>query len=659
MNHKSTDNDYEEAEETSLGDIFYKYLPYWPLYLILVIIGLTVGWIYLRYKQPVYQTTATLLIKDDKNSTPATELQNAFDMFGAKKNVENEIEVLQSKTLMQEVVTNLHIYAPVFIAGRVIHQSGYQRSPVIIEAKHPDSLREVKEIHFRINGRDNIVLIHDTAYHVNQWQSTPYGSLMFKTNPNYHPPKNYLVSEENSPDYFFSLIPVNKAANQISSRVNISPSSKESTVIDLSIESTVPKEGEDILNELLTVYKQASILDKNQLAANTLKFVNERLAIVSNDLDSVESALQSFKAKNKITDISAQGQIYLQTVSANDEKISDINVQLAMLDQVEKYVEGNGALGGIVPVSSGQADTDPVLTNLLQKLSDLELKYTQMQKVVPENNPSLAALADGINKLKPQILDNIQNQRRNLFAARNNLTSTSSEYNSMLTSIPAKERELLNITRQQAIKNNIYTFLLQKREETALSFASTVADSRVLDNAQTSDIPVSPKKNLIYLAAFLGALIVGFAVIFIKDLLNRSIQSRSDVERYTHIPFLGEVAYEKAKSPFVIGEGKRTFIAEQFRQVRTALAYLGVDSDHKKILVTSSISGEGKSFMSINLGISLALTGKKVVILELDLRKPKLSEQFGISRRTGLSNYLIGKVGAGDLVQQTKFDNVY
>ncbi|MGN6605363.1 MAG: GumC family protein [Ginsengibacter sp.] len=659
MNSNATDVDYEEQEETSLGDVFYKYLPYWPFYLLLILIGLTGAWIYLRYKQPIYQTTATLLIKDDKNTTPASELQDAFDMFGAKKNVENEIEVLQSKTLMQEVVTNLHLYAPVYIAGRLIHQSGYVRTPVIIEAKQPDSLMGVKEIHFMINSKKNIVLIHDTAYQINQWQSTPYGILMFKSNPNYHPPKNYLLTEDNSPDYFFSLIPVKKAAEQISTLVNISPSSKESTVIDLSIESTVPKEGEDILNELLKVYKEASILDKNQLAANTLKFVNARLAIVSNDLDSVENALQYFKAKNKITDISAQGQIYLQTVAANDQQISDINVQLAMLDQVEQYVKGKGDLGGIVPASIGQTDSDPILTGLLQKLSDLELQYTEMKKVVPENNPSLAAVADGIDKLKPQILDNIVSQRNNLLAAKRDLSSTSNQYGSMLTSIPEKERELLNITRQQAIKNNIYTFLLQKKEETALSFASAVADSRVLDNAQTSDTPVSPKKKLIYLAAFLGSLILGFVVIFIKDLLNRSVQDRHDIERYTHIPFLGEVGYEKTRTPFVITEGKRTFIAEQFRQIRTSLGYLGVDAEHKIILVTSSISGEGKSFMSINLGISLALTDKKVVILELDLRKPKLSEQFGISRRVGLSNYLIGKGTIDGMVKETTFQNVF
>jgi len=654
MQKTTNTNELEENEEVSLGDLFYKFIPYWPFFLMLVIISVAGAWVYLRYKLPVYQTTATLLIKDDKSSTPASELQDAFDMFGAKKNVENEVEVLQSKTLMKEVVENLHLYAPVFVRGRVIHQSAYVLSPIIVEVKYPDSIKAVKEVHFYYNNRVKTIVIHDVTYRVNQWEATPYGIIRFLPNPNYYPA---VEPAKEKPDYYyFSLIPVKNAADQVLRQVNINPSSQQSTVIDLSIQGEVPERGEDILNQLLRVYNQAAILDKNQLAANTLKFVNERLAYVSNELDSVEKVLQNFKSKNRITDISAQGQIYLQTVAANDQKISDINVQLAMLDQVEQYVRGKGDLGGIVPATLG--DADPVLTDLLQKLSDIELQYTQTKKIVPENNPAVVSLVDGINRLKPQILENIESQRRNLLAGRSNLSASSNDYGSMLKTIPEKEKELLSISRQQAIKNNIYTFLLQKREETALSFASAVADSRIIDKAESSDVPVSPKKQLIYLAAFLGAMVLGIVIIYLKDVLTRTIQERSDIERHTDIPFLGEVNYDRSKTPFVISEGKRSFIAEQFRQLRTSLSYMGVDETHKRILLTSSISGEGKSFIAINLGISLALMGKNVALLELDLRKPKLSEQFHISREEGLSNYLIGKIEADQIIKSTKFENL-
>ena len=671
MQSHNNEVEFEETDEVSISDLVDKFVPYWPIFVILLILTLSGAWIYLRYASPVYQTTATLLIKDDKNApSNANDMMQAFDMFGSKKNVENEVEVLQSKTLMQQVVKDLHLYAPIFAQGRVVNQSAYIFSPVVIEAKYPDSIETVKKVPFIYNTSENTVNIDHINYPLNQWVQTPFGILKFLPNKYFTSGEGLRKEKENN--FYFSLTTVKNAANSVLNEVNISPSSKQSTVIDLSIQGQVPKRGEDILNDLLKVYTQAAILDKNVLAANTLKFVNERLQYVENDLDSVEGNLQQFKAKNKITDISTQGQIYLQTVAANDQKISDINVQLAMLDQVEKYITSKGDIGGIVPssietpgigangsmVPSTSGLSDPVLGDLLKKLSDLQLQYTQTKKIVPENNPAVVSLVDAIDKLRPQILENIKSQRKNLEAGRNNISSTNNDYAVMLKTVPEKERELLSISRQQAIKNNIYTFLLQKREETALSFASAVADSRVIDQAESGNVPVSPKRNLIYLAAILGALVLGVVVIFIKDLFTRTIQDREDVEKYTDIPILGEVLYDRSKTSIVITEGKRSFIAEQFRQLRTSLAYMGVDESHKKIMITSSISGEGKSFIAINLGMSLSLMDKKVILLELDLRKPKVSEQFQVSRHVGLSNYLIGKANMEDITKPTGHQNL-
>lgn len=671
MQQTNQNPEFEETEEVSISDLFYKFLPYWPIFVLLLMVITTGAWIYLRYTLPVYQTTATLLIKDDKNTPPnANDMMQAFDMFGSKKNVENEVEVLQSKTLMQQVVKDLHLYAPIFVHGRVLNQSAYIFSPIVIEARDPDSIKMVKKVPFTYNNSTATVNIDQTTYPLNQWVNTRFGVLKFLPNQYYSSADD--LKKENENNFYFSLTTVKNAANNILNEVNISPSSKQSTVIDLSIKGQVPKRGEDILNDLLKVYTQAAILDKNVLAANTLKFVNERLKFVESDLDSVERSLQEFKAKNKITDISAQGQIYLQTVAANDQKVSDINVQLAMLDQVEEYINRKGEIGGIVPssiekpgfganrsmVPSTSGLSDPVLANLLQKLSDLQLQYTQTKSIVPENNPAVISLVDAINKLRPQILENIKSQRKNLEAGRNNISATNNEYAAMLKSVPEKERELLEISRQQAIKNNIYTFLLQKREETALSFASAVADSRVIDKAESGDKPVSPKRGLIYLIAFVAALSLGVVIIYIKDIFTRTIQNREDILKYTDIPILGEVLYDRSKSPIVIAEGKRSFIAEQFRQLRTSLAYMGVDERHKKIMITSSISGEGKSFIAINLGVSLSLTDKKVVLIELDLRKPKVSEKFNVSRHVGLSTYLIGKAAMDEIVKPTGTKNL-
>lgn len=653
MANKNTINESGDLEEISLGDIFDKYTPYWPWFMVLLIIGLSGAWIYLRYTNPVYQSTASILVKDEKKGAGSIDPLEAFDLFGGKKSVENEVEILQSKTLMQVVVQNLHLYAPIKISGRVRNASGYLSSPINIQIKNVDSLKEVKDVPIYYDDVKKTVLIEKAEYSLNEWYNTPYGVLMFNKNENFRGKFN---GKDEDVNYFFSLSSIQNTANNLLKQLTVSLSSNSSSVINIGFNGEIPRRNEDILNELLKAYNEAAILDKNVLAANTLKFVDDRLKYVVHELDSVEGSLQNFRSGNGLTDISAQGQIFLQTVAQNDKQISDINVQLAILDQVSSYVNSKRGLTGIVPSTLGVSD--PTLANLLKQLSDLELQYEQTKKIVPENNPAVVSLLDGIATIKPAIVDNINNQRKNLQAARADLTSTNNKFSSILSAIPQKERELLSISRQQSIKNNIYTFLLQKREETALSFASAVADTRVIDMPETSNNPISPKRKIIYLGAILGAFVLGIGFIYIKDLLTRTVQSRNEIESKTTIPILGEVGFDRSKSPVVIGEGKRSFIAEQFRQLRTSLGYLGIDETHKRILITSSISGEGKSFIAINLGISLSLMDKKVAILELDLRKPKLSEVFNISRIVGISNYLVGKRNLSEILKKTSFENL-
>lgn len=651
-------------EEQSLAEVIYKYLAYWPVFALLVLVFLTGAWLYLRYTLPVYESSASLLIKDNKG-TPGGDLGplEAFDLFGTANSVENEAAILKSKTLMQKVVRNLYLYAPVFVKGRILDQPAYELSPVRLEMKYPDSIRvlkpgqELEQIPFTFNESNQTVQIDKHAYPLNQFISTKYGIVRFVENRNYEPPRNGDSRENNTlTTFYFQLNNVEEMSNYLLTRLDVS-TDKISKVIRLNIKNEVPKRGEDILDELLKMYNEAAILDKNMLAGNTLKFVEDRLQYVSHELDSVEAGLQRFKSQNQITDITAQGQIYLQTVAANDQTLSEIDMQLAALDQVEKYVKTGGGVGGVVSISSMSLPNAAFTTNLT-RLSELELQYTQLKKTVPENNPQLQSLLDGINKLKPTILENVINQRKNLLASRTDLASVNNSYNSLLKSVPEKERELLSISRQQAIKNNIYTFLLQKREETALSYASAVPDSRIIDPGQSEFKPVSPKKSLIYLAALILALGIGFAIFYIKDLLTFTIQSRTEIERISKIPILGEVVYDISKNPLVIAEGKRSFIAEQFRQLRTALNYIGIDNDQKTILLTSSISGEGKSFIAVNLAISLSLMGKRVVLLEADLRKPKISDLLTISRTDGISNYLIGKKNLPEIIKNTGIENL-
>jgi len=646
----SNKNIFEEEESSLVSQILFKYLPYWPLFLFLLLISGTGAYFYLHYAVPVYETAATILVKDEKKGLDDnSNLMEQLNLFGSKKLVENEIEIIQSRTLMREVVKNLDLYAPITQEGRINSWPAYLISPVIVQVRQPDSLIEQKKIYFTYDDATKEVSIPGGKYPLGQWIKNYYGEIRFIANPNY-------VVPDKPRRLFFSLRSVRAVTDELLNNLKAYQATKLSSVIDLKIWDAVPKRGEDILNGLIKEYNKAGVNDKNALAVNTLRFINERLGIVASELDSVEHGIQKYKTQEGIVDISAQGQLYLNNVGANDQKLSELNVQLAVLDQVEKYVQSRTNEASIVPSTFGV--DDPVLEDLLQKLYDLEVKYEGLSKTTAENNPLLVSLRREIDKIKPNILENVQNLRKNLAAGRGDLLNTSNSYAGILRTLPAKERKLVEISRQQGIKNSIYSFLLQKREETALTFNSTIADTRIIDSAATTVKPVSPKPILIWALAIVAAFGMGVGLIAIREGLNQRIVFRSEIEKYTSVPVVGEIMYHQAEDHhLVVAPGQRTVIAEQFRQLRTSMAYIGINSRKKKILITSTISGEGKSFIASNLAVSLALTDKKVILLELDLRKPRISQLFNVSREVGITNYFIGNKDADHIIKRTEVSN--
>ncbi|HEX2536430.1 MAG TPA: polysaccharide biosynthesis tyrosine autokinase, partial [Chitinophagaceae bacterium] len=566
-----------------------------------------------------------------------------LNLFGSKKIVENEIEVIRSRGLAQEIVKKLRLYAPVYREGGWSDKAAYTETPVWVEVPKPDSLEPVKKIPVSVEAGH--VVAGGKPYPANKWVETPYGQLRFVLNPRYK-------KQENEESFYFSLVRVRDVARGMVDAVKVKPTSKQSTVVNITYRDEVPQRAEDILNQWVHAYNQAAITDKHSLASNTLSFVEDRLQLVVNELDSVEKQIERYKSKNNIMDISTQGQLFLQSVGQNDQKMGEMNMQLAALDQVEQYVVAKGNKGGIVPSSLGVAD--PVLSSLLEKLYEAEMQYERLKGTTAENNHMLLSLQDQIQKIKPNILENIRNQRKTMVAGRSDLQSTNNKYTSMLSTLPAKERELLDISRQQSIKNSIYTYLLQKREETALSHASIVPDSRVVDVAETASWPVAPKPMLVYITGLAISLILVILFVSLKGALNMTVGSRAEVEQATEAPIVGEIIQHKENTDIVIGEGQRTFIAEQFRHLRTSLGYLGITPRKNKILITSTLSGEGKSFVTANLGISLSLVGKKVVLVELDLCKPKLSTIFNIPQTVGVADYLAGNASMASIVQPIK-----
>ncbi|MEX6689926.1 polysaccharide biosynthesis tyrosine autokinase [Danxiaibacter flavus] len=633
----------------AFNQLTYRYLPYWTLFLLLVVACCLAARYYIRFITPLYESTATILIKDETQESADVKMMEALNMLPFKKNVENELQIIQSRTIMRRVIEQLGLYAEIFEEGEVQPVPAYTSSPISIKAKYPERLAEYHNIPFRFDSAKNIVIIGNADYPIDTWTQTKYGELMFIKNI-------HLVSAATKPLFFSITHPAN-VTKALLANLNVFPVNRNSSVVVLKFKDHVPKKGEDILNALCKEYYQTSINSKNAQTSSTMTFVEDRIKYVEDDLDSLEKKIEHYKAEKGITDLSAQGQYFLENVGTNDKKMAEIKIQLAVLDEVEKYVDSKKDKAGIVPSTLGISD--PLLNQLLQKLYDAEISYDKLSKITAPNNPSLLAIKSEQEKIRPSILEVIGNLRTSLTTSLQNINKSRDQYASLLSTIPQKEKDLLDFSRQQAIKSSVYTFLLQKREETALSNSTTVADSEIIDAAESSMIPNSPNKSIIYLMALGMGVLLGIGIITIREMLNAKILFRHEIESYTSAPVIAELTQAKTQTPLAVDDPKQVFISEQFRQLRTSLGLYGEHRYNRKMLVSSSISGEGKSFVSSNLAVSIALSGKKIVLLDLDLRKRRTSEIFNLPNENGVIEFLENSKNPEEIIQKTAYKNLF
>ncbi|MCF8341787.1 MAG: polysaccharide biosynthesis tyrosine autokinase [Chitinophagaceae bacterium] len=636
--------DFEKYEEENLfAELGQRYLPYWPLFVILITISLGSAFVFLKLSPPIYEIVGKVLVKDEKKGVDASKVLDALNVFGEKKIVENEIDIFESWPILEAVVKDLNLFQTISHEEnlRTIDVYG-STSPVVFEAVKPDSINKFsKTVSFTVNWKSNFIIIYGKKYYDGGKIELQDNMFILHFNPDFSG-----VKDESK--YYLNVASVASTALDLKKNLKIESTSKQSTVIQIVMESTNRKKGEDIINTLIYEYQKAALKDKNQVASNTLSFVEDRLRIMVQDLSDVETNIEKYKKKEGIINVSEQSTLFLETVKSNDQKLSEINLQLSVLGDVEKYVGGKGSNPGTVPSLLGI--NDPTLVQLLTKLYEAEMQYAKLKRISGEKSDMLEQARYEINSLKPALLENIRNIRDNLNTTKNNLQSDLGKLDKMLQQVPAKEKALLQISREQAIKNSIYSFLLQKREETALSYSSAVSDSRIIEGGRSKPIPVKPIPKLIIGIGFALGLFSSIFIVIIREQFNRKILFRKEIEQQTGVPIVGELIFsEHGENPLVIGDGNRTVLAEQIRIVRTNLSYFGIKDDKKVILVTSSIPGEGKSFVSLNLAVSYALMGKKVALLELDMRKPKIAKQLKMEVVKGIANHLVGMASMAEI----------
>ncbi|MDN3658912.1 polysaccharide biosynthesis tyrosine autokinase [Ferruginibacter paludis] len=632
--NSETSNSKERGEQ--IQRLVYRILPYWPFVVILLVLGIVGANIYLRYQVPVYLASARMVVNDDSQQK-STNLQEIMriEYKSNSAETEREMQVITSSELVKKVVIKLQLNILYIGKGRIKSTEFYNSLPFKLELENPEQIRNTTIGEAKMIG--NKIEFNGILYPMDTLVPSPIGNIRWINNRQY----TELAPLDKAT---ISIQPINAAIGRIKGALSVAPITKISSIVDLTLTDIIPERAVDILENLIYIYGTSTVDYKSKMYENTQKFLDARLRLVADELNGVEQKQSAYKTKEGIVDLSKEGEFYLDKIKEADSKIAEANIQLDILNETEQYVRGRNSNKNPIPASLGL--TDPVLTDLLGQLYQTEFTLEASRQVSGPKNPQNQVYEDQVNKLKPSILTSINNLRNNLLVGRQRFQDDNARLNGSLNKIPVKERTLIDISREQGIKSAIYTFLLQKREESAIAAAAIVPNYRVLEKPGSHGI-ISPIPKRTYALGIITALFICILFIFLFEFTNQTVLFRSQIENLLGLPVLAELVFaaHHQYSPVVVAHGKRSLIAEQFRELRTNLNYITTNAKDKckVILITSSIPKEGKSFVAINTSISLSLTGDKVILLECDLRKPKVSKALGLENTIGISNYIIGK----------------
>lgn len=655
------DNDFQ------LKELVDQYLSHWKWFVLGVFISLSLAYVYLRYATPQYRASATILVKDEKKGGLSSELAAFADLGigGGKGNVDNEIEILKSRTLVENTVVKMNLNAAFIVEGNIISNDLFSKAPfnVTFAVKKKDFYTKKRRYEYTAlsattfqlkdpSGERNILRPSKKGFRYGQPIETRYGVLVITKSPANDTPYN-----DSASPVFIEISPLETIVESFRKRLTVTPLSKTSSVVELSIVDPTIEKAEFFLDNLIENYNEAAAADKNFISENTSAFIANRLALITYELDGVEQSAEQFKNVNKLTDIETEAKLFIEGSNEYDKKGVETDIQLnmiaSMLDFMKKSKQSELLPANIV---SGEA------TDLISSYNKLVLDRNRILKSATELNPIVIKMDDQIAALKLNVAASLTRMQSNLKIQQKDLSSQEGLLNRKIGKIPVQERQFRVIARQQKVKEELYLYLLQKREETAILLSATEANARVIDAAKGSDIPVAPKKNIIYLGAILLGLLVPFGIIYLMDLLDTKIKSRLDLEGKTLIPFIGDVPTSDTPSEIIKSES-RTSSAEALRIIRTNLEFMvsKVPEDQAKtFFVTSTFPKEGKTFVSVNLAATFALSGKKVLLIGMDIRNPRLDEYLTLPDR-GVTNYLSAKnlVLEDLIVKYDGYENFY
>ena len=660
MKEELTNEKLREADdkEIDIQELLFKYLIHWPWFVGAVIVCLISAYIYLYVATPVYNISATVLIKDDKkggssNNVAGLDELGLSGLITSSQSIDNEIEVLRSKTLVKEVVNYLNLYVTYQDDDQIPSKELYKTSPVQVNMT-PQEAEKLKtkvviEMVLHPQGSLDVNVKMEDKEIQKHFEKLPailptnQGTLsFFQTTDSISSKKNEEVgSPVQDMRHITATIsqPMN-VARRYCENLSIEPTSKTTSVVTVSLKNSSLQRGQDFINQLLEMYNRNTNNDKNEIAQKTAEFIDERIGIISKELGSTEADLETFKRDAGITDLSSDAQIALTGNAEYEKKQVENRTQISLVEDLKKYLGHNEY--EILPSNVGLKDI--TLAAQIDRYNEMLIERKRLLRTSTENNPAIINLDTSIRATKANVQATLEGTLQGLFITKADLDREAKRYMRRISDAPGQERQYVSIARQQEIKAGLYLMLLQKREENAIMLAATANNAKIIDDAIADVIPVSPKRSIIYLAALCLGIVIPVVVIYMIDLTKFKIEGRADVEKLTSVPIAGDIPLTDEKNTkegsIAVFENQNNLMSETFRNIRTNIQFM-LQNNKKVILVTSTVSGEGKSFTSANLAISLSLLGKKVVIVGLDIRKPGLNKVFNLSsKEKGITQYL-------------------
>lgn len=646
-----------DDEKVDIQELLFKYIIHWPWFVGAVLVCLIGAWIYLRMATPVYNISATVIIKDDKkggNTGSMAGLEElGFGLTGSSQNIDNELEVLRSKTLVKEVVNLLNLYVSYTDEDEFPSKNMYKTSPVLVSLtpQEAEKLTDpmIVEMSLHPQGSLDVGVTIGKKEYQKHFEKLPAvfpmdeGTLAFFQSPDSLMVKKDTTEESSTQNIRHITAKINspmKVARAYCENLRIEPTSKTTSVAVISLKNSSLQRGQDFINQLLEMYNRNTNNDKNEIAQKTAEFIDERINIISKELGSTEANLENFKRNAGITDLTSEAQIALTGNAEYEKKRVEIRTQISLIEDLRKYIRGNEY--EVLPSNVGLQDVALVAT--IERYNEMLVERKRLLRTSTENNPTIINLDTSIRAMKLNVQATLDGTLQGMLITKADLDREASRFSRRISDAPGQERQFVSIARQQEIKAGLYLMLLQKREENAITLAATANNAKIIDEAIADDIPVSPKRKIVYLIALVLGVGIPVGIIYLIGLTKFKLEGRADVEKLTTVPIVGDIPLTDEKNEkegsIAVFENQNNLMSETFRNIRTNLQFM-LQNDKKVILVTSTVSGEGKSFISANLAISLSLLGKKVVIVGLDIRKPGLNRVFRLStKEKGITLYL-------------------